>query len=87
MASEKPSIAQRDEAVSNVKEYYTRSHGHEPVQVAEMGEWIIHTEHFTPYRRCNNCGWEMPLIANESEDDRVKFPHCPGCRLPMKGET
>lgn len=54
--------------------------------VPEMGEWVIHTEHFTPYRRCNKCGWEMPLIANESEDDRVKFPHCPGCGLPMKGE-
>lgn len=58
--------------------------GAEPVP--EMGEWVIHTEHFTPYRRCSKCGWEMPLIANESEDDRIKFPHCPGCGLPMKGE-
>lgn len=58
--------------------------GAEPVP--EMGEWVIHTEHFTPYRRCSKCGWEMPLIANESEDDRLKFPHCPGCGLPMKGE-
>lgn len=52
----------------------------------EYAEWIIPQDKFTPYRRCNKCGWEMPLIANDWGPDRVKFPHCPGCGLPMKGE-
>lgn len=48
--------------------------------------WIVHTEHFTPYRRCSHCGFEMPLIANASEKDRIVFKHCPECAEPMMGE-
>lgn len=58
--------------------------GAEPIP--EMGEWIIPQDKFTPYRRCTKCGWEIPLIANESSDDRPKFSFCPGCGFPMKGD-
>lgn len=47
--------------------------------------WIVHTEHFAPYRRCSHCGFEMPLIAGEGED-KIVFKHCPECAEPMQGD-
>lgn len=50
-----------------------------------MGEWVVHTEHFTPYRRCSLCGYEIPLIANT--DEQLKLTHCPECTARMMNPT
>ena len=45
------------------------------------GRWIIHTDNFTPYRQCTECGFEMPLISSEKKENNMKY--CNNCGAIM----
>ena len=46
------------------------------------GTWQM-TEHFAPYQKCSECGYEMPMVAGESEIAIRLFCYCPSCGARM----
>ena len=69
----------------NTNDLLDKIRGFKPWTERPVSYWIIHTEHFSPYRRCSNCGFEMPLIAGEGKD-KIYFKHCPECTELMMGD-
>lgn len=49
------------------------------------GRWIVHTKHFSPYQQCSVCGFEIPLVATETEREICLYKHCPECTARMDG--
>ena len=49
------------------------------------GRWIVHTKHFSPYQRCSVCGFEIPLVETETEQEICLYKHCPECTVRMDG--
>ena len=50
------------------------------------GTWEISFDRFAPYQRCSVCGFELPVVATENENEMYLYGHCPGCTARMDGE-
>lgn len=47
------------------------------------GCWIIHTDKFSPMQRCSSCGFEIPVVATDREEEIYLYRYCPSCGARM----